>query len=198
MLHQTMLLTMLLGTAAPTESEPITNAVPPPPERIDGQPFVTSAGDGSQSWGSTATYQLSTGELGETFLVVNSDGSGEAQLTVDGEIIAHVILDWPSWSAEPVLTTWYPSTLEYPPELIAEMMRVDLSVILAESIPQEFKCSAWGKKVMKAGKYMVSGLIGASGAACCAISQGFACFACGAGVVVGVMAVDEFAEGYCN
>jgi len=90
------MLTALLG-AAPPES-PVNVTAPadgqvcvtalPGLERIDAQPFESTAADGTRSWGATATYRLSTGELGEAFMVLDDGGSGEAQLLIDGEIIA--------------------------------------------------------------------------------------------------------------
>jgi|SRR5690606_16180686 len=203
MLHQAILLTTLLGNApdshAPqADPAPICVALPPAPEHIDSQPFTSTATGGSQAWGSTATYRLSTGETGEAFMLVNSDASGEAQLMVDGEIIAHVAVDWPTSSPGPIVTTWYSPSVSATPEAIAEMMRVDLPLIVADQLPQEFKCSDWGRKVMKAGKYMALGLIGAGAAACCIASQGFACVACGGASMAGGVAVVEFADGYCD
>jgi len=78
------------------------------------------------------------------------------------------------------------------------MMQIDLPGIVAGSLPQEFKCSAWGRKVMKAGRYMVGAALAATTAACCIASQGIACVACAAGAWVGNEAAGEFANGYCD
>jgi hypothetical protein len=55
-----------------------------------------------------------------------------------------------------------------------------------------------GEKVLKAGKYMAIGAIGAGLAACCLASQGLACIACGGAAAVGTDAAGEFADGYCD
>ena len=205
MLSQAIMLTALLGAAPPESPANVTApadgqvcvTAPPAPERIDAQPFQSTAADGTRSWGATATYRLSTGDLGEAFMVLDDDGSGEAQLMIDGEIIAHAAVTVDS-DGQLIVTTWQPSSMSHSPAALAEMMQVDLPGIVAGSLPQEFKCSDWGRKVMKAGKYMAVGLIGAGMAACCIASQGLACIACGGATAVGTLGVIEFADGYCD
>jgi hypothetical protein len=185
--------------AAPSGGQ-VCVTTPAAPKRVDAQPFESTAIDGTRTWGATATYQLSTGALGEAFMVLSDDGSGEAQFMIDGEIIAHVAIESPGSGPEPVsaLTTWLPASVSASPDAIAEMMQVDLPVIVAGSIPQEFKCSDWGRKVMKAGRYIVGAGLAAAAGACCAASKGLACSACAAGAWTANEAVGEFANGYCD
>jgi hypothetical protein len=77
-------------------------------------------------------------------------------------------------------------------------MRVDVPGIVAGAIPQEFKCSDWGRKVMKAGRYMVGAALAATAAACCSGSLGVGCVLCSAGAWVANEAAGEFANGYCD
>ena len=196
-----ILLTLGFATSPDSVAPPIEQVcapVAPRPERVDAQPFSSTAADGTQTWGATTTYQLSTGELGEAFMVVDSKGAGEVQLMIDGEIIAHVEISLEPATGQPVTTTWHPPEVTVAPEAIAEAMWIDLPTIVAGTIPQEFKCSAWGRKVMKAGRYMVGAGLAASAAACCLASQGVACLACAGGAWVVNEAAGEFANGYCD
>jgi hypothetical protein len=86
--------------------------------RIDARPFESMATDGTRSWGATATYRLSTGAVGEAFMVLDDDGSGEAQLMIDGEIIAHVAIESPGSS--PVITTWLPASVSASPDAVTD------------------------------------------------------------------------------
>jgi hypothetical protein len=89
--------------------------------------------------------------MGEAFMVIDDEGAGEAQLMIDGQIVAHVALAIDSASGQTITTTWLPHSVSHSPETIAEMMRVDLLMIVVGSIPEEFKCSAWGKKCSRLG-----------------------------------------------
>jgi hypothetical protein len=178
--------------------EQVCTAIPPSPTVKDVTHFDDTNADGSRAWGAEATYELSSGDLGEAYVMIDSHGSGEGRLMINGDIIAHAAIVEDPQTLQPVTTMWWPTTADYPPEVIAEAMRVDLLAMVADSIPQEFKCSEFGKKVMKAGKYMVAGLLGAGVAGCCIVSQGLACIACGGAAAMGAMAGSEFADGYCD
>lgn len=205
MIVKAVLLTVLLSSApggpptdiAPRDTEPICASLPPAPERIDAQPFAATATDGTRSWGATASYLLSSGDVGEVLMVLGEDGTGEAQLMINGEIIAQVAMELPSPDDGPVLTTWMPASVKHPPEVIAELMRVDLPAVLAESLPQEFKCSGWAKKLLKAGKYLWTGAVAAGGVTCCiTVSPG--CVLCaGTAAVVGEYVHDKL-ENHCD
>lgn len=85
MVTQSILLTLVLGSApgsfeTPDAGEPICSPLPPEPRRIDAHPFATTTADGTRAWGSGATYELSSGDVGEAFIVVDELGAGEAQL----------------------------------------------------------------------------------------------------------------------
>jgi hypothetical protein len=207
MLIEAVIFTALFGMEPPANvtasvDGQVCVAAPPAPKRIDAQPFESTATDGTRSWGATATYRLSTGALGEAFMVLNDDGSGEAQLMIDGEIIAHVAIELPGSGPEPVsaLTTWLPASVSASPDALAEMMQVDLPVIVAGSIPQEFKCSPWAKKMLRAGKYMWTGLVTAGIAACCAgtgvLTPG--CVICAGGLGAGGAYVGDKLGDHCD
>jgi hypothetical protein len=188
MVTGSILLTLLLGSAPGPLEAPASNQIcsplPAEPHRIDTHPFANTAADGAQTWGVDATYQLSSGDTGEAFLVIDSEGAGEAQLMINGEIIAHVAMESPTSSEGPVFTTWMPQTVNAAPELIAEMMGVDLPAVLVESIPQEFKCSAFGKKAVKWSAALFRAATFGAGAACCVLSAPslVGCVVCQAGV----------------
>lgn len=194
-----MLLSLTLcsppAIATPDVGEQICAPIPPVPPRLELTQLDASE---DRMWGADGRYLLSTGDIGMVSLVIDGAGSGEAYLAINGDIVAHAAVHLDPATAQPVTTPWWPEQVDYSPELIAELMRVDLSAVVADSIPQEFKCSPWGRKVMKAGKYMMIGLIGASGAACCIASKGVACVVCGAGTAIGIEGVSEFADGYCE
>ena len=199
MLHQSLLLTIVLGgspTSHPPLDEPVCAPVPPAPTRIASSPIAATRDDGSQSWGAVATYRLSSGDIAEAFLVIDSDGTAEAQLMIDGDVMAHAAIAMNGDT--PLVTTWYPPTLDHPPELIAEMMVVDLPAVVAESLPQEFKCSGWAKKMLAAGRYAWRGALAASTAVCCGGSVGALCPACLAGIAVGGMYVDHKLANHCD
>lgn len=201
MLSESILLTLIISASPDSVAPPpaeVCASVPESPTRIGSQPFSSTAADGTQTWGAEATYQISSGEVGEALMAIDSDGTGEVQLMIDGEIIAHVAVAIDSATGQPVTTTWHPPEVSASPEAIAELLRVDLPAIVAGSLPQEFKCSAWGRKVMKAGRYMVGAGLAAATAACCVVSQGVACFACAAGGWTANEAAGEFADGYCD
>jgi hypothetical protein len=111
LIHQSILLTLLFSTSpdAVAPLDPVCFEAPSPPPRIDAQPFASTSADGTQSWGATASYMLSTGDIGEAMMVLGDDGSGEAQLMINGEIVAHVAMELPSGAEGPTLTTWYPA-----------------------------------------------------------------------------------------
>lgn len=119
--------------ASPDVGEQICASVPPAPPRLELSQF--DAGDG-RMWGVDGSYLLSTGDVGEASFVIDLDGNGEAYLAINGDIVAHAIVHIDPATAQPLTTTWWPEQVEYPPELIAELIRVDLSGAIADSIPQ--------------------------------------------------------------
>jgi hypothetical protein len=170
MLSTTITLSLLFVPPDPVRPPPdqVCVEVPPAPELMSVAPFEISTIDGARNWGATATYRLSSADIGEAYFAINSDGSGEAQLMIDGDIIVHTAIALDAATGQPVVTTWYPATIEQPPELIAEMVRVDLPIIVAEGIPQEFKCSDWGKKVTRVASLLFRATSYAASGACCA------------------------------
>src|SRR5690606_38867281 len=165
MLPDALLSLMLCSSPAieaPEIGEQICVGIPSAPVQLELHHL--DAGD-DPMW-ADGIYLLSTGDIGEVSFVLDGVG-GEAYLAINGYIIAHAAVHIDPETAQPVTTTWWPEQVEYPPELIAELVQVDLPGVVADSIPQEFKCSPWAKKMLEAGKYPWSGAVVAGGAACC-------------------------------
>ncbi len=165
--------------------------------------FEDSLVGGAHGWGTIATYELSSGDTAEALLNVDSLGRGEAYLAINGDIISHVAIEYTAGVGErsSKMTTWLPDEDEiaYPPELIAELVHGDVGdAILNRLVPQEFKCSRFGKKALKAGKYMWIGLVAASGTVCCMATAEIACPACVGAAAIGVAAGSEAIDGYCE
>lgn len=173
MVTQTILAASLLASSPSTSQDvgaaegPICAAVPTAPQRIEVTHWRDTADDGTRILDAAATYRLSSGDIGEAFLSIDGEGSGEAQLMINGDIIAHVAIEMPTSREGPVLTTWMPPSVDYPPELIAELIMVDLPAVLAEQMPQEFKCSPFGKKVTKAASLLFRATAYAASVVCC-------------------------------
>lgn len=185
------------ASVSPDTGEQICAPVPPAPRRLELTQL--DAGD-ARMWGADGRYVLSTGDIGEVSFVIEGDGHGEAYLTINGDIIAHSAVHIDPMTAQPVTTTWWPEQVEYPPELIAELMRVDLPAIVADSIPQEFKCSGWAKTMLKAGKYLWAGAVTATAAACCFGTGVFTpgCLICAGVVGAAGEYVGDKVENHCD
>ncbi|MFO7566892.1 MAG: hypothetical protein R6X02_29885 [Enhygromyxa sp.] len=205
-----MLTTALLTLAlfSPSETAPgvddvdaaLCLPIPAKPVVKEVEPFSEVRADGSRSLGAIATYSLSSGDTGEAFLVIDSTGIGEAQIMINGTIVAQAsIADDPAMGRA-VVTTWYPADVNFPPEVIAEMIRVDLPAILAEQIPQEFKCSGWGQKVTKAASVLFRATAYAAGGACCAATGAsiVGCAICAAGSGVVADEVGKVIDNHCD
>jgi len=106
MIATTLALSLFLSAPdAMTPAEVVGAPLPAAPRRVDVQQFADTRTDGSQVWGAAATYDLSSGDSGEAFLVIDSEGTGEAQLLINGDIVAHVSIALDPTTAQPVTTT---------------------------------------------------------------------------------------------
>ena len=157
--------------------------------------------DGERFLGADASWKLSTGDLAEAHMIIDARGTGEAYVAINGDTLAHVSLAAGelAGTAGPSLTSWTPAATDYPPEIIAELMQAQVGeLMLGGMVPAEFKCSPFGKKVLKAGKYIWTGLVAAGSGVCCIATEGIGCPVClGAGAVA-TLAGQEAADGYCD
>ncbi|WP_146658149.1 hypothetical protein [Enhygromyxa salina] len=153
--------------------------------------------DGTRTRWASVSYSLPQGQTAEVVLVVDDANHGDGYLYVDGEAIVHS-----TWDASTGLTNWISSTPEASELASAALVGLAggpgtelMDAFGGES--QAFKCSAWGKKVLRAGKYIWSGVVAASAGVCC-LSAGAGCPLClGAGAVAQGIGADAL-EDYCD
>jgi hypothetical protein len=195
MITSTIVATALLFALGPQQQ----------PQPLDASPGHTVVGqdytepDGRRGRWASVEYELPTGEQAELAIAVTDAGAsvtGEGWLTVSGEVVAEVSL-----AADGTVSTSSRSQVSgdataaalagLTPDVVE-----DLSVTL---VPPElaFGCSDFGKKAVRAGKYLMMGVIGATAAACCGAGPA-ACGVCWAGSVPAVGMTDDLFEGYCD
>lgn len=166
---------------------------PPPLAVVDE--YTTQ--DGHRTRWASVTYTLPDGETAEAVLVVDDADHGDGYLYVDGEAVAHS-----SWGADTGVTNWTSSD-----PAARELAKVALDGLGGEAgnelldafagDSQAFKCSAWGKKVLRAGKYIWVGVVASTTAACCGATAPGCILCAGAGAAAGAMGADAL-EGYCD
>jgi hypothetical protein len=90
--------------------------------------------------------------------------------------------------------------VDLPPQVLAELANENVANEIFAGIggPQLFPCSDFGKRAVKAAKYLWVGLMGAAIPVCCAATGGVGCVACGAATAIGGLAGTEAADGYCD
>jgi hypothetical protein len=148
-------------------------------------------------WASV-TYSLPNGQIAEVVILADDTASGDGYLLVDGETIAHSSYD----DANGVVS-WTTADPEMG-ELAAAAL-VGLSGGAADELldafaggPQEFPCSDWGKKVLRAGKYIWGAVVTGGGAVCCGATNLLGCGVCVGGAYVLTEAGADALEGYCD
>lgn len=170
---------------------------PTTPSEFDISYFDETRADGSQVWGVEVAYILSSGDAGDAFLTIDEDGNGEAYLAIDGDIVAHTSLTHDPRTGWPTLTSWSPPDLDHAPELIAESMQIPMGLAINRMFPQEFKCSPFGKQVVKAAKYLWIGATFAAGATCC-VTVSATCYLCGVSMALAGEAGAEALDKHCD
>ncbi len=152
--------------------------------------------DGRRARWVSVTYELSSGQEAQAFVEVDTRGVGEAMIDVEGEPLLHVIVD-----EQGITETWTAPGADVSPEMFVELLGSDVAnEIFAGVIPQPagFPCSEYGKKVLRAGKWIWKGLILAGEAVCCGATTGAGCILC----AIGGEIVGEIGEGalddYCE
>lgn len=177
----------------------VLSASPPlqPPPVAVAQDYTTQEGRRVRS--ASVTYPLPDGQIAEVVILADEMASGDGYLFVDGEAIAHTRYD----EVGGVVTWTSPNSKAS--ELAAVALAglsggayAELEDAFTDYGPHGFPCSEFGKKVLKAGKYIVGGLIAGSAAVCCQATSGVACFACGAGGWALIEASSEGFDNYCD
>jgi hypothetical protein len=182
-------------SVAPTPSNdtatPGTNVAP----AVEVDEYTTPAGHRTR-WAS-AKYVLPDGKLAEVFIIADDTASGEATISVDGEAIASATYD-----PKTGVTRWTssePGSLALSATALAAMPGhgEELMDAFAPVDAQGFPCSDFGKKVLRAGKYIWGAIILAGGAACCEVTFGIGCILCHAGGLVLTEEGWQALEDYC-
>jgi hypothetical protein len=173
--------------------------VPTPPESPDiTVSYVDDVqADRTKVWSASATYELSTGDIGEAYITVDSNNTGEAYFAINGEIVSHTTISQTEQRRGPTFVSWAPDELDYPPEVLVELMQAAAGEMMINGmIPQEFKCSDFGKKAVRVAKYLWIAASAAVGAAC-TMATG-AAIPCAAGATaLGAIGADV-AEDHCD
>jgi hypothetical protein len=142
-------------------------------------------------------YPLSTGDVGEVFVTADTDGNGHAYFAINGDLVAAATVTVVD-GEEPEPQTWTASGELYAPELVAELVQHEaVTDLAADMVPEEFKCSRFGRKVLKAAKYAMYGTATALTAACCStVTPG--CLVCAFGAGAGAGAIGDAFDAYCE
>jgi hypothetical protein len=163
---------------------------PPPMAVVDEY----STQDGHRVRWASVTYYLPDGQLAEVVLAADDTAAGDGYIFVDGEMIAHS-----SYDDANGVDSWISSAPGTDALAAAALAGAadELLHTFAEG-PHEFPCSAWGKKVLRAGKYIWGAMVMGSAAACCVETAMLGCAVCGAGGWALTEAGSEALEGYCD
>lgn len=185
-----------------TISDEVCAVAPPEPTNISVAYGQGQRPDGTVFYTASATSTLSTGDMGEANIMVAGDGSGRVSLAINGTIITQGEISVGEYNDDDVLMpptvhTWTPTEQIYTGELIAELLQGETFAIMMNGmVPQAFKCSSFGRKAVRAGKYLFLAAVGA-GAAACGLSTG-ALVPCGAAGMAAGAAISDGFEGYCE
>ena len=103
-------------------------------------------------------------------------------------------------TGQTVTTTWHPPEASAAPEAIAEMMSVDLPLVVVDGLPQEFKCSPFGKKAMRFAGALWRAGVAAAGVTCCALTAPslVGCAICAAGSATGIYEGGKVIDEHCE
>jgi hypothetical protein len=114
---------------------------------------------------------------------------------VDGEALVHVTSD-----GHGDTTTLVAPDIDLPPPVIAQLSHAIVAGEIFAGIggPQEFPCSDFGKKAVKAAKYLWVGVSAAVGIVCCIGGVTVGCAVCGAAAAVSGEWGGDIADEYCD
>jgi hypothetical protein len=175
--------------------EGATSQAPPEPTILEVASDEVLQPDGLRvRWAST-TYELSSGREAELFVEVDEHGRGDGLIYVDGEALVHVTTD-----VKGDTTSWVAPDVDLPPQVLAELANETVANEIFAGIggPQEFPCSDFGRKAVRAAKYLWIAATHAATAVCCIGGAGVGCVLCVAGVGVAGHAGAEAADDYCD
>jgi hypothetical protein len=161
--------------------------------------------NGLTRWTSTVIYTLSTGQTAEAVLSYTSDQVGDVSFAIDGEVVVFVrYAAAPDDSAARLghgfgTQSWASPSLALQQEVTAELLQESVGQVLMRGlVPQEMKCSKFGKGVIAGMKYLWIGATAAAGAACCAGTGIVGCGACATGAAAAGFAGVDAANGHCD
>ncbi|PRQ10055.1 hypothetical protein [Enhygromyxa salina] len=167
---------------------------PPPLTVVDE--YTTQ--DGQRTRWASVTYGLPDGQTAEFILVADDSNSGDGYLYVNGEALVHA-----TWDDANGVSSWTSSVPGAGALAGAALTALEgeagtalLDAFTGDS--QVFKCSAWGKKVLRAGKYIWGAAVMGSAAACCVETGMVGCGLCGAAGWALAEAGSEALENYCD
>jgi hypothetical protein len=144
--------------------------------------------DGRRARWTSVTYQLSSGQIAEAFVEVDEQGHGEAMIHVDGEPLLHATTGG---------STWVAPEIDLPPEVIVQLVSVDIAnQVFAGVVHEPLKgpCSKW----VRAAKYAWLAAIGVAEVICCSGAPIAGCVVCTGLAVVAAAAGDDIEEDYCG
>lgn len=179
------------------------SALPPEATIINVVNYDYVQADGTRVLEARVDYELSTGDIGAAHIVFDENDTGDLYLEINGEVVvyARYANERPGdgHGAGPATTTWVNPNPSYSPDLMAELLQESVGdVLLGGLVPQASKCSAFGKGVMKAVKYLWIGGMGALGAVCCIGGVGVGCIVCAGGAAAAGAAGADAADSHCD
>jgi hypothetical protein len=159
--------------------------------------------DGTQVVEGSVDYTLSLGERASWSILITDDGYGAAHFEVDGQILVYATFEEgaPESGLRPgsMVETWVSPNISLPAETVAELFQESVTEILFDGlVPQEFKCSAFGRKVMKWAKHLTYGALGAGTAGCCALGSIPGCMLCGGAAGTAGSALGDAFDAHCD
>ncbi|WP_052546162.1 hypothetical protein [Enhygromyxa salina] len=167
-----------------------------PPPQVVADEYTTSEGRRTR-WASV-TYTLPDGRSAEVVLVADDAARGDGYLFVEGEVIVHATYDDTIG-----LDSWTTSTPGG--DALAAAALFGLSGAPGHALldaftegPQAFPCSEFGKGVLKAARYMWTGMVAASGAACCGATAGSGCILCAGAAAIANEVGKDALNNYCD
>jgi hypothetical protein len=164
---------------------------------IAADEYTTRAGHRTR-WAS-AKYVLPDGKIAEVFIVADETASGEATISVDGEALVST-----SYDPTTGVTSWASTEPGAGELVIAAMTAIadrggdELLDAFTPDEPEAFPCSDYGRKVVRAAKYVWGMTLAASTSFCCAGTGVFGCGGClAAGWGLGEAGAEAL-DGYCD
>lgn len=192
---------------SPWSPDEVCAAGPSAPANIEISFSDNALPGGLRVLSASAVYELSNGDLAEAYLEADSSGYAELSIAIDGEVVmrsaaepARVLPGAENDNSDDLSLTsmWDELDADYPPQLLAELIHHDvLAAMTIGMVPEEFKCSRFGKRVMKAAKYATYGVATAVTAACCT-SVSPACLACAFSAGAAGGAIGDAFDDYCG